>query len=315
MRFQTVSLLAVIVLISATFAYLKISSKFECQCFQPGCPVIAARNNTGVESTEMVLFALTPAVWTERRERFTRVFLSQGWTRRQVILFFVIGTRVGSALELENPDLHLVKRERGVDYMFAPCKDNEDEHNNPADTASTACKAYEGYKHAVAKYKAKYVWRIDTDSYLDIRLFLTKMAPTLQKTRLFMGRERVPNTDNWDLVLDRQPRLKELYHLHQFGRYMSGMGFLMSWDVVEFIAGWSIPPHMNWYDDVMIGMWLSFFQIDFVDTETMRDYVMFGTDELQNYVYTRKHTLLVHYMRPKDWDNIDPVTGVLRFYD
>ena len=315
MRVQAVPLLAVIALISAIFAYLKISSKFECRCFQPGCPVIAARNNTGVESTEMVLFALTPAVWTERREKFTQVFLSQGWTRRQVILFFVVGTRVGSALELENPNLHLVKRKRGVDYLFAPCKDNEDEHNNPADTASTACKAYEGYKHAVAKYKAKYVWRIDTDSYLNIRLFLTKMAPTLQKTRLFMGRERVPNTDNWDLVLDRQPRLKELYHLHQFGRYMSGMGFLMSWDVVEFIAGWSIPPHMNWYDDVMIGMWLSFFQIDFVDTETMRDYVMFGTDELQNYVYTRRHTLLVHYMRPKDWDNIDPVTGVLRFYD
>jgi hypothetical protein len=130
-----------------------------------------------------------------------------------------------------------------------------------------------------------------------------------------MGRERIPHTDHWDLLLDRQPRLKELYHLHQFGRYMSGMGFLMSWDVVEFIAGWSIPPHMNWYDDVMIGMWLSSFQIDFVNVDTMSNYVMFGAEERAHYVHTGRHALLVHYMRSQDWDNIDPVTGVLHFYD
>ena len=49
--------------------------------------------------------------------------------------------------------------------------------------------------------------------------------------------------------------------------------------------------------------------------DNMPEYAMFGAEERANFVNSGKHALLVHYMRPQDWANVDPVTGILQFND
>ena len=323
------TLLATAMLICIAFLYHNTQPCLECRCLVPECPqvvvdkhitVIAEPVATAViapseEITEMVMMVPIPAAWKERQERVAKAFLLQKFERKQAIMVFVMGTRLGTNLETENIDALSIERIAGVNYCMVACRDHGENFNSDDNTASMACKVYEGFKYIASNYKARYVWRSDSDSYLNIKLFLNTMAPTLPTSRLFMGRLRRPTLADTDLLLAPQPVLHGLFGLYQFGHYMSGMGFMLTWDVIEFIASMSIPPRMNWCDDVLVSMWLMPLQIQFVDVNSMQDYVMFGSEERAHYAHTRKNVLLVHYMRQHDWENIDPVTGVLRFYD
>ena len=337
-----VQFLTVLVLVSLTFIYLRAHPAVECRCLMPHPMPVHISNLTNIpqlecpeyilnlttvtppaqieatssrERTDVVLMVPIPAAWGERRDRFASAFMAQNLNRRHAILLFVFGSRLGLQLEMENPDIHSVQRIQGIDYFHAYCRDHGENFNTVENTASMACKVYEGFKHAASTYTAKYIWRVDSDSYLNIKLFINTMAPSLPDSRLFMGRLRRPSLYDTDLLLDLQPNLRELFGLHQFGHYMSGMGFMLTWDVLEFVSSLTIPPRINWCDDVLVAMWLMPFQIQFKDVNSMPDYVMFGAEERASYINPAKHVLLVHYMRPHDWKNIDPITGVLHFND
>jgi hypothetical protein len=116
---------------------------------------------------------------------------------------------------------------------------------------------YEALRYISLNYEAKYVWRGADDSYVNLRVFFTKM-PSLPPTRLFYGRLRKPITQVPDLQLSHQPALQDLFGLYQFGQYMYGMGFVMSFDVVDFIGSLKIPPHLNWY--YSFHLYISFFK-------------------------------------------------------
>jgi hypothetical protein len=141
-------------------------------------------------------------------------------------------------------------------YRFAECDDG-----------ALACKAYQALRHIASAYRSappRFVWRIADDQHLDLGTFRWVVAPGLQTCRLLLGRLRFPWHDrDSDLYLT-----KDLYSrlgLLKFGKHMHPMAYCMSWDVAQFIGTASIPPLVSGPEDVLVGHWLLFYDIDFVD--------------------------------------------------
>lgn len=245
------------------------------------CPVAARRIRTDV-----VMFVPTPVQWEERRRFVHDQFAKEGWRADQAVLLFVFG---GAANVTVYPSAHnVVTGCRDMDYG--------QEYNSAEDTSSTTCKVYEAYKYVAQHYEARYVWRGADDSYVNLRYFMQQM-PSLPGSRLFMGKLRRGDHIQDDLLLEKQPALRELYGLYQFGQYMYGMGFVMSFDVVEFIGAWTIPPHQTWCEDVMVGMWLNPFQISFTHHPGFHNQVSHAAQPGVDY-------MVVHYMRQEQWGRI-----------
>jgi hypothetical protein len=228
-----------------------------------------------VGGPDVVVYIPSPVHWRERRQRVMHKMRPELDGSH---VWFIIGTLDGPTLDRPVPGLGAVRREAAeetsplVRYLFVPCRDYGDEFDNSNGTSSTTCKAYQALKfiaHTYAASPPRFVWRGAVDSYLDLRVFRTLVAPALQACRLFLGEVRndVAASDLW---LSRQPRLQALYGLYSFGKYITGVGFCMSWDVVQFIGNAPIPPRQTWCEDVMVGHWLLFYDVDFVDVRAVR---------------------------------------------
>jgi hypothetical protein len=268
----------------------------------------AIRHETAKEEktrfrSQVIMFIPTPITWAERRTHVIKQFQRENWDRSQVVLIFVFGTRAGPQLEEEvNISSAVQEQLPGIDYFYSTCRDIGDEFDNPNGTSSTTCKVYEACKYIARNYEAEYVWRGADDTYVNMKLFF-QIKATLPSTRLYMGQLRKPTLADTDLLLERQPRLQELFGLHQFGHYMLGMAFVFSWDVAEFVGTLSIPPHQTWCEDVMIGMWLSPFQITFANMEENPE-LFFHASLINSWDHSRK-CLAAHYMHPHEWESID----------
>jgi hypothetical protein len=251
------------------------------------CPVAETRRSfTQKHKTDVVMFVPTPVPWEDRRAAVHRQFVREGWHDRQVVLLFVLGT--------VNTDVSGVKVYAQARYLHVPCYDEGDRFNEAGDQSATTCKVYEALKHVYAHYEARYVWRGADDSHVNLPYFF-KMAHTLPASRLYYGRLRKDYEHKDDLSLAQQPKLQELFGLLQFGQYMLGMGFVFSYDVVEFVAELKIPPHLTWCEDVMVGMWLNPFQVRFVDAG-----LLFQDPCLEPVDFQRDY-LLAHRMTPEQW--------------
>jgi len=198
---------------------------------------IAVFNNKQV--TEVVVFVPTPVPWEARRAAVHAQFLKEGWTKTQVVLLFVLGAK-------DTDTTSAVTQYSLAQYVRVPCFDEGDRPDDPQDNSATTCKVYEALKHVVTHFEAKYVWRGADDSYLNLPLFFRFIASTLPDKRLYYGRLRKSTDYAEDLQLTRHPRLQEMFGLIQMGHYMYGMGYLLSYDVAEFIASLKIPPHLTW---------------------------------------------------------------------
>jgi Galactosyltransferase len=102
---------------------------------------------------------------------------------------------------------------------------------------------------------------------------------------------------DYDMDLSKMPKLHQLYNMAHFPQYMLGIGYAFSWDVVALIASWTMPPHLTWCEDVMVGMWLNIFPITNINRP----------DLLLNRAMTRRkrvRVILLHYMEERDWPNI-----------
>ncbi|MEI6371972.1 MAG: hypothetical protein WCO49_20040, partial [Nostocales cyanobacterium ELA608] len=179
--------------------------------------------------------------------------------------------------------------------VITECRDFGDQVNSVDETSGTTCKTYEAVKYAVLHYESKYVMRGADDTYVNLGSFF-KAMPDLPSKRLYMGKLRRTHIIHEDLLLSHHPVIQERLGLYQFGQYMSGMGFVFSYDVAEFIASWNIPPHLLWCEDLMVGMWLNAFQITFMDHPGF----------LENYGHKQEGAdyLMIHYMTNEQWDSI-----------
>ena len=255
--------------------------------------------------TEVVMFVPSPVPWESRRKAVYTQFEREQWTKEKVILIFIIGNKSGEKL------MNVVNTSAVVKYPYASnvivdCRDQGDEYDNPDDTSGTTCKVYEALKYIVANYESKYVWRGADDSFVNLRYFFLHVEPTIPKSRLYLGRLRRTTSPEPDLMLSNQPRLQSVFGIYQFGQYMHGMGFLLSYDVADFVASLKIPPHLTWCEDVMVGMWLLPFQITFMDYPGFHEPQTFGPAE------RNRDYLLIHRMTHEQWQQIDE-NGRLNF--
>jgi hypothetical protein len=253
--------------------------------------------NVGRIETEVVMFVPSPVPWEERRQHVYKQFAREGWSESQVVLLFVFGNRSGDFLRGS------VNVSSATQYPLATnvvvnCRDFGDEFNNPDDTSATTCKVYKSLQYIAAHYKAKYVWRGADDSYINMKYFFLNVMPDLPTDRLYFGSLRTVQGIRSDLLLSRQPKLQSLFGMYQFGHYMYGSGYVLSFDVVDFVVSLKIPPHLTWCEDVMVGMWLNPFQIEFKNSLEFIDQA-FGSATIG------KDYLLIHRMLPEQWSRIN----------
>ena len=280
-------------------------TKRECPPSPPGDP-------------DTVIYIPSPIAWRERRTRVLRKMRRELGNSTHV--YIVFGTRSGSRLEREASDLNLARQEaeREADprirYLFTECRDTGDEYNNANGTSSTTCKTYQAIRHIAKAYTAsppRFVWRGADDAYLNLNVFREHVAPKLQTCRLFFGALNFPSPhDRQDLVLDTtQPNLYALFGLKKFGKYMYGMGFLMSWDVVQLIGLAQIPPRLVAPEDVVVSQWLLFHDVDWTDIMDVAPETAMENVDHPEWRKQYTHLLVAHKISPAQWDALE--TGEL----
>lgn len=272
-------------------------------------PILIQSSRPAIVRVHTVVMIPSPMSWHKRRHQVNEQFLRGGWGSQSVAMLYVLGTKGGKQLEKELEIDQTMREEislyRGkVEYFFSDCRDMGDERNNPNGTSATTCKVYMGLKRVYALYTAEYVWRGADDAYLNLHMWF-RIVPLLPKGNIYFGSMR--RAGGFDLNLRRQPDLQnQTFHsLTQFGPYMVGMGFMLSWSVVEFLAESKIPPKLMWCEDVMVGMWLLPYQIEWIDSNQMGFSMQNRADRIRTIAHGERDVLLLHYMKDKDWVNID----------
>jgi hypothetical protein len=249
--------------------------------------------------TEVVVFIPSPVAWEDRRMHVYQQFVRERLAPEQAVLLFIFGNRSGGEGLPGTVDMRGLIQHQNTTNVVVNCRDyGDDEPNNPDDSSGTTCKAYKALIYIVSNYRAKYVWRGADDSYLNLRFFLSSLMPTLPKSRLYYGYLRSVNTVQTDMLLSNHPKLASLLGLYQFGQYMLGGGYMVSFDVADFIASLKIPPHLTWCEDVMFGMWLNPFQVTFLHSPYYID--QHGGTAPYDVDY-----VLIHRMRADQWVHID----------
>jgi hypothetical protein len=217
-------------------------------------------------------------------------------------LFFFLGS-YGWGGEPGNDLNGTLQSEREIfnDIVQVNCMDFFTDLSNLTQQGGATCKVYESLKWASSRYDFEYVARVGDDAYFNARLFLLSSFPT---TRLYLGKLRRLGPADADLDLKvRYPEVDRDFGLRSPPDYMSGMGMVFSSDVVHHIATTVIPPRIDFYEDVLVGLWLTPFQIEKKHSDLFQN-----RQELS--IGPHPEMILVHYMRPIDWENIDD-EGVL----
>ena len=259
--------------------------------------------------TRIVVFIPTKISSKKRRIPVNRQFAKENWSSSDVVIIWIIGTKSGKVLEKELDYAHIYEEPfmNVQNVVVTNCRDDGDEWNNENGTSSTTCKFYEAQRYMYQHFDAEYAIRGADDAYLNIRKFW-EIEPSLPRNAMWLGHKRQVNTPPLDLSLNKQPRIQKLFGLDQFSvNYMLGMGFVFSWDIVQLIATWNIPPHLTWCEDVMIGMYLNIFQINRIHRPDL--FVnRAGSIADQKYYYGtlgKLDVILLHYIDSRDWATID----------
>jgi hypothetical protein len=261
------------------------------------------------EKVEVVVFIPTPIDSEDRRQYVHAQFIRDKAVLKERVapLLFVYGTKTGpgNSVNITPAPTTRVVSYVGAENIEVPCRDFGDEPNNPDDTSGTTCKVYEALRYISRRFEAAFVWRGADDSYLNLRFFFSDVITTLPPKRLYYGRLRRSAEYIEDLQVARHPRLQALFGIAQWGQYMSGMGYMVSGDVADFIAALTIPPHLTWCEDLMVGMWLNPFQIQF-----MHGGELFH-EQGERPAEVRRDYVLIHRMTPAQWELIDERSGRL----
>lgn len=268
--------------------------------------------------TKVVMWIPTPMEWTHRRKIRTKSFIEDNYSPEFIHLIYFFGYKTGPSLEY-NVDLSLIYEESkeysnysNIHYVYTACRDFGEEYNNANGTSSTTCKGYQAAKHAVKFYDFDYLWRGSEDAYINFKLFFNSVVPFLKtKKNVYLGCIRRSDLEGnpWDLYLSAQPELNKVWQLKEFGSYMSGMGFMLSWSVANLMDKWTIEPHQTWAEDVVFGHWLMPFQIERIHTN---DYGWYCGHRDQWNPTNCNSQLIVHRMQDEDWTSRDSM-GNLNF--
>eukprot|EP01038_Epipyxis_sp_PR26KG_P009127 gene9127-12311_t len=275
--------------------------------------------------TRVVVYIPTPIRNHHRRKYFSKhIYKHNPYSPQDVIFLWIFGTKTGKELE-SDVDISTVYQDNPhipqKDIIFTSCRDDGDEWDNANGTSSTTCKTYEAIKYIYQRYQAEYVWRGADDAYLNIQYFIQLLNEKVYPLeRAWIGSLRPKHGYDIDLNPNSQPNLQKLFGLQSFSySYMLGIGFGMTYDIVQLISNWNIPPHQTWCEDVMLGMWLNIFQINKINEQFLilnrpgsrhspNDFIDNNDNnhhENENDVLYGVKILVLHRMEIMDWHHID----------
>jgi hypothetical protein len=149
-------------------------------------------------------------------------------------LLFVLGGPAPGPLSVEDAAIF---GDPAVTALSAPCADIDNvpwpgaewaEFFHPANS-STTCKVLHGAAHAAAAFRFRYFAKCDSDAILRWPYFLEHVAPMLPSEGLVFG-----NID-WK-TMTVPPHLVGVFGAGRFPHYPSGMGYILSPDVVRYLG-------------------------------------------------------------------------------
>jgi hypothetical protein len=227
---------------------------------------------------------------TDRRASLRIQFArNQNLTSAKALLVFVLSGH--------NRTQHAIGQEASLynDLIFTDCQDLDIEE--PEEGSSTTCKVLQGIQVLHKLYSFDYLARVGDDAYFRFDKFLEKVVPLLLPVGpWYVGRFF------WDNSVDRA-HIQAHLQMRHYPPYASGMGYVLSSQVVRYIAEASqiLEFRTGFPEDAIVALWI-------LGTTTRRhDVPEFHNPPSLTYIARRcdNESLLVHYMTPEWWKAID----------
>jgi hypothetical protein len=176
------------------------------------------------------------------------------------VIVFVIGTKLMPEDILRNVTAEMDEHKDMLMLPDTPDADNPDPPLPGTDSA-TCLKVLRAAAWAVDHYAFPFFVRLGDDSFFRLDYFLTKAANSLPRSNLLLG--YCP------------PRLRYSFpHPYRISiRYCSGMGFVMTYDAVAFLARNVDFLRKPWPEDAAVALWLSATNVTTVHDERFHDWV------------------------------------------
>lgn len=197
-------------------------------------------------------------------------------------------------------------------------------------TSATTLKIFEAFKWAVTHYRFDYLVRQGDDAYFNLNEFLrvtpssTETAEARQK-RLALANPMVQiplELTQWCRFYYenpvREPQLAALLRSRTHTPYCLGMGYVLTSDLVRFVAKTSVPFLMSYAEDTTVGQWFSGLHIHNIDDPRFHHLgpqptVLYNDGKIGQSQQSpepwaeapcKPTDLLTHYMTESDWDLI-----------
>lgn len=239
---------------------------------------------------DIVLMVPSVVAWKDRRDFLRKQFArNQNLTSAKALLVFVLSGH--------DHDQYVIEREGAVynDLLFTDCPDLD--VGEPEEGSSTTCKVLQGIQELHELYSFDYLARVGDDAYFRFDKFLQKVTPSLPTGPWYIGRFF------WESSVN-EAHIHAHIKMRHYPPYASGMGYVLSFPVVRFIAEASriLEFRTGFPEDAIVSLWL-------IGTTTRRhDVFEFHNPPEGEPLLARacdKESLLVHYMTPERWKAID----------
>lgn len=203
-----------------------------------------------------------------------------------VVMKFIFGTsgmRSSVLLDVQT------EAEQYGDVLLLDAPDSDDpDPPSPGTDSATSLKVIQSMVWAVRQYSFDYFIRIGDDAYFRIDYFLTDVMPTLPRERLLLGHcER----NRMHYVFKSHRGVSADIHVP----YCSGMGFVLTYDAVEFAARNADMLAMEYPEDAMVARWLVGTRVAIVHDPRFVDWAWNRCDN--NTILIHKHN---YEMMPED---------------
>lgn len=267
-----------------------------------------ATNKTHVP---LVVFIPTAAQWSDRRERVRKQWaknlaLGNLEPGKDVVMFFVVGTRTPEWTQLPASIRKNVRTENriyqdmieydGPDFdqdSSVLTSDPASRHNKCFVSATTA-KVMAGMRYASSQYTFDYVFRLDNDAYLRVDKFFHDIMPRLPRQRVYLGNFLASNGG---------PPLWRNYWGPTMPAYATGMGYVLSADIVSFVTKQN--PEAQWRlhypEDATVPTWWAGMLVNRLQTNRFHD--RRGRGDRQR--TCGPDSVLIHYMQPGDYSSLN----------
>lgn len=251
-----------------------------------------------------VVLVTSPAPWEDRREKFrgqwakSMSLLAENTVGVQpkVVMRFVLG--IPSPKKDRRAKLREEHSTHG-DLVVFRCKDMEPEYEKGV--SATTSKILHGVRWAVQQYTFDYFIRIGDDTYFRVDQFYKQVLhgdPLYPKEMAYIG--HFVTTEH-----GKKYNATAKYGVSWWPHYAAGMGWVITYDMAEYIARYAHLLIDGAPEDAMVGLWLVGMKVQRIENPHFHN--VQGKDA---YAPCGEEDVLLHKMSISHWDQID-VRGIM----